>query len=68
MNYEFTLALKPEPEIMSSIPPQLKENALAFSTLFQNTIDLFLNELNDIDKPTICPTCTTCEKMSSRKR
>jgi len=53
-------------EILLEIPPetpptlQMKENALAAFTLFQNTIDLFLNEINDIDNPKICPTCLPC--------
>jgi hypothetical protein len=38
----------------------MKENVLAAFTLFQNTLDLFLNEINDIDNPKICPTCLPC--------
>jgi hypothetical protein len=48
------------------MPPELKENALATYTFFQNTIDLFLN---DIDPEKTCPICTssTCPACPAEK-
>jgi hypothetical protein len=48
-------------------PPETKDNILATFTLFQNIIDLFLNEINDIENPKICPTCSTCPLVNDKK-
>jgi hypothetical protein len=61
-----SLSIAKESHIPRYMPPEEKENVLAAYTFFQNTIDLFLNDIDPITTcpsttSTVCPTCPACQ-------